>query len=263
MRRIAAPFLLGLPDTGMVFAKQLYVKWKGIGSSEASSLQVGRFEFNDASELIPKNLTLATLKRGRISRRLIGTVGFLDVGRSFDGFRYSFSKPTNDFTFAAATPTRGVFQTDGWGWNRAAFGYASFTHQWGTGNHAADTRVFVIDYDDFRHIVKTDNRPVAVRRNDLSNIRLQTRGAHSVHALTSKAGTVDALGWLALQTGKWGTQTLLAYAVDFEGGFQPKVLPKQKPWLRGGFTRGSGEGMRRSSRFYRRRGRVRGFRSST
>ena len=178
---LAAPFLLGLPDnatavapqgalglgsnyysangnnqnSGMVFAKQFYARFKGLGTSEANTLQVGRFEFNDGAELAPRNATLATLKRDRISQRLIGSFGWSDVGRSFDGVHYSYSKSTNDFTFVAATPTRGVFQTDGWGWNRAAFGYASFTHEWGRGNHAADTRVFALDYDDWRHILKT------------------------------------------------------------------------------------------------------------
>ncbi|MDP9114148.1 MAG: hypothetical protein M3O20_10765, partial [Acidobacteriota bacterium] len=138
---LAAPFLLGMPDnattaapqgalglgsnyysangnsrySGMVFAKQLYVRFKGLGANEANSLQVGRFEFNDGSELTPKNATLAVLKRDRVSQRLIGSFGWSDVGRSFDGLHYSYSKATNDFTFVAATPTRGVFQTDGWG----------------------------------------------------------------------------------------------------------------------------------------------------
>ena len=147
---LAVPFLLGMPTnataaapqgalglganyysangnnqySAMVFAKQLYARFKGLGASEANSLQVGRFEFNDGTELTPKNATLATLKRDRVSQRLIGTFGFSDVGRSFDGVRYSFAKPTDNFTFVAATPTRGVFQTDGWGWNRVGFGYA-------------------------------------------------------------------------------------------------------------------------------------------
>ena len=269
----AAPFLLGMPGTataaapqgalglgsnyysangnsqysGMVFPKQLYVRIKGLGPGEAGSLQVGRLEFNDGTELIPKNATLAALKRDRVSQRLIGTFGWSDVGRSFDGTRFSYSKPTNDFTFVAAIPTRGVFQTDGWGWNRAAFGYAAFTHEWEHGNHAADTRVFMLDYDDWRHVVKTDNRPAAVRAHETDNIRIETFGAHSLHALTTKAGDIDALAWGAVQTGRWGTQTQRAYALDFEGGFQPKVLArlkplaKLKPWLRGGFTMGSGD----------------------
>jgi hypothetical protein len=270
---LAAPFLLGLPDnataaapqgalglgsnyysangnsqySGMIFPKQLYARFKGLGASEAGTLQVGRFEFNDGSELTPKNPTLATLKRDRVSQRLIGAFGWSDVGRSFDGARFSFSKPTNDFTFVAAVPTRGVFQTDGWGWNRAAFGYGAFTHEWGRGNHAADTRFFILDYDDWRHIVKTDNRSAAARAGDKDNIRIETFGAHSLHAVTTSAGTIDALAWGAVQTGRWGTQTQLAYALDFEGGIQPKVLSRLKPlaqlkpWLRGGFTIGSGD----------------------
>ena len=269
---LAAPFLLGLPDhataaapqgalglgsnyysangnsrySGMVFAKQLYARFKGLGASEANTLQVGRFEFNDGSELVPKNPTLATLKRDRVSQRLIGSFGWSDVGRSFDGLHYSYSKPGNDFTFVVATPTRGVFQTDGWGWNRVGFGYVSFTHEWGSGKHAADTRVFMLDYDDWRHILKTDDRPLALRQGDTENIHIQTFGAHSTHVFTTTAGTLDALAWGAGQTGRWGTQTQLSYALDFEGGYQPEALPgplaKLKPWLRGGFTMGSGDG---------------------
>ena len=264
----AVPFLLGMPTTAtapapqgalglgsnyftangnhqyaaMAFAKQLYARYR-FGTRESQSLQAGRFEFNDGSELTPKNATLATLKRDRISQRLIGTFSFSDVGRSFDGLHYDWQQPgSSDFTFIGATPTRGVFQTDGWGWNRIAFGYAAYTKQWGHGNHAADTRFFVIDYDDFRHILKTDNRPVAVRKGDTENIHIQTWGAHSLHTLTTKAGTLDALAWGALQTGRWGTQTQLAYALDLEGGFQPAILSALKPWIRGGYTIGSGDG---------------------
>ena len=264
----AAPFLVDLPDTatapapqgalglgsnyysangnsqysGMVFAKQLFVRFKGLGGGEGSTLQVGRFEFSDGLELAPKNATLATLKRDHLSQRLIGTFGFSDVGRSFDGLHYSYDKPATDFTFVTALPTRGVFQTDGWGWNNVAFGYASYTHDWGSGNHAADTRFFAIDYDDWRPILKTDDRPVAIRRGDTENIRIQTWGAHSAHVFTTNAGIFDALGWGALQTGSWGTQTQFAYALDFEAGYQPKIAPKLKPWIRGGFTLGSGDG---------------------
>lgn len=264
---IAVPFLLGLPKnatapapqgalgfgssyyssngnrryTAMAFPKQLYARYH-FGDKKSSSLQAGRFEFNDGTELAPKNATLAALKRDRISQRLIGTFSFSDVGRSFDGLHYSWNQPNQDFTFVAATPTRGVFQTDGWGWNRIGFGYAAYTKDWGHGNHAADTRFFVIDYDDFRHILKTDNRPLAVRKGDTENIHIQTWGGHSIHAVTTNAGTVDALGWFAVQTGRWGTETQRAFAFDLEEGFQPAILPKIKPWLRGGYTYGSGDG---------------------
>ena len=134
---------------------------------------MGRFLFLDGSELAPKNTTLATLKRDRVSQRLLGDFGWSDVGRSFDGVHYSLSGSSDDFTFVSATPTRGVFQTDGWGWNKVGFGYAAYTHEWGKGRHSADTRIFDLEYDDWRHILKTDNRPAAVRKTDTENIRHQ------------------------------------------------------------------------------------------
>jgi hypothetical protein len=262
------PFLLGLPKTAtdpapqgglglgsnyysankneqnvaFIFPRQLYARFHSVGGYEGNKLQFGRFIFLDGSEMTPKNETLATLKRDRVGARLLGDFGFTDVGRSFDGVHFSSSSASSDFTFVAATPTRGVFQVDGWGWNRVGFGYAAYTHEWGTGKHAADTRVFVLEYDDWRHILKTDNRPTAVRKGDTENILIDTFGGHSVHAFTTDSGVFDLVAWGAVQTGRWGTEQQRAYAIDFEGGFQPAILPHLKPWLRGGFTEGSGDG---------------------
>ena len=264
----AVPFLLGLPtgatdpapqgalglgsnyftanggrqNTAMVFPKQLYVRIDGFAGSEGQTLQVGRFLVLDGSEIVPKSATLATVKRDRVSQRLLGDFGWSDVGRSFDGVHYSFTTPSDNITFIGAVPTRGVFQVDGWGWNQVGFGYGSFTHEWGSGNHAADTRFFVIEYDDWRPDLKTDNRPLAVRRGDTENILINTIGGHTLHAITTGSGTVDLLAWGAVQTGRWGTERQRAYAFDLEAGWQPKVLPKLKPWLRAGFTEGSGDG---------------------
>lgn len=262
---IAVPFLLDMPNkatapapqgalglgsnyftansnhqySAMAFAKQLYARYH---FNESNTLQTGRFEFNDGAELTPHSATLATLKRDRISQRLIGTFSFSDVGRSFDGLHYDWQNAGQDVTFVAATPTRGVFQTDGWGWNRIGFGYAAYTKEWGHGAHSADTRFFVIDYDDLRPILKTDNRPLAARKGDTENIHIQTWGAHSIHAITTGVGTFDGIAWFAGQTGRWGTQTQLAAAFDLESGYQPAILPALKPWIRGGYTYGSGDG---------------------
>ncbi len=264
----AVPFMLGLPtgatdaapqgalglgsnyysanhndqNTAGIFPKQLYIRLRKLGGIEGQSLQVGRFIFLDGNEVTPKDATLATLKRDRVTQRLIGDFGFSDVGRSFDGLHYDLTGGSNDLTFVSAVPTRGVFQTDGWGWNKVGFGYAAYTHEWGKGRHSADTRIFDIEYDDWRHILKTDNRPAAIRKTDTENIVINTVGGHSLHAISTGAGTIDALAWGAFQTGRWGTQEQLAYAWDLEGGFQPNILPRIKPWFRGGYTVGSGDG---------------------
>ena len=264
----SVPFLLGLPSTAvdaapqgalgfganyysantnrrnpaMIFPRQLYMRFHGLGGSDVNKLQIGRFIFQDGSELKPRSATLATLKRDRVSERLLGDFGFSDVGRSFDGVHFSSTTSSSDFTFVAAVPTRGVFQVDGWGWNKVGFGYAAYTHEWGTGRHGADTRLFVLEYDDWRHILKTDNRPTAVRKADTENIRIDTFGGHSLHAFTTTSGVFDVVAWGAVQTGRWGTEQQRAYALDVEAGFQPDILPALKPWLRGGFTGGSGDG---------------------
>jgi hypothetical protein len=264
----AVPFLLGLPEnasapgvqgglglganyysanernrnTAMIFPKQLYVRITSIGGSKAHMLKLGRFEFNDGTEVISKNATLTAVKATRIQQRILGGFGWTHVGRSFDGVHYSYTKSAGNFTFVGAIPTRGVFQTDGWGWNKTSFGYAAFTRPWGAGKHAAETRAFGLFYKDWRLVLKTDNRPLAVRRADLANLNVWMFGGHTVHAISSKPGTIDLMLWGAGQTGRWGVQDHRAGAVDAEAGFQPAILPKLKPWLRGGFYWGSGDG---------------------
>jgi hypothetical protein len=264
----SVPLLLGLPDNSvaagtqgqlglgasyyvannrsqyaaMAFAKQGFVRFKNLGGSASQSLKVGRFEFLDGSEVTPRDATLATVKRDRVVQRLIGNFGWSDVQRSFDGVQYLYSKPSGTFTFVGGLPTRGVFQTDGWGENDVAFGYAAFTRPWGSGSHSAETRVLGIYYDDWRSVLKTDNRPLAARRTDLDNIRIFTFGGHHLSAVGTQAGTLDFLAWAVGQTGKWGRLDQRSYAFDFEGGFQPAILRRVKPWFRVGYTSGSGDG---------------------
>ncbi len=157
----------GSQNAAMIFPKQLYVRFNSLVGSEAHKLQVGRFEFLDGSEVVPKNATLVLLRRDRVNARLLGNFGFTDVGRSMDGILYTYRMMEDTFAFTAAVPTRGVFQVDGWGWNRIAFGYGSYTHASGRGRHAADTRVFVIEYDDWRHVLKSDNRAAVARHSNL------------------------------------------------------------------------------------------------
>lgn len=260
----SVPFLIGLPDHAiaagtqgqlglgasyyvannksqysvMPFAKQGFLRFKNLGGSAAQSLKIGRFEFLDGSEVTPKDATLAAIKRDRIVQRLIGNFGWSHVQRSFDGLQYLYSKPAGTFTFVGAVPTRGVFQTDGWGETNTAFGYAAFTKPWGNN----ETRVLGIYYDDWRPILKTDNRSTAARKADLLNIRIFTYGAHHLSAVPTSAGTLDFLAWAVGQTGKWGRLDQRSYAVDFEGGFQPKIAGKLKPWFRAGYSKGSGDG---------------------
>ena len=256
----AVPILLGLPDNATapaprgqlglgasyraanggqdasIFPKQVYARFKfGAGKS---SLRVGRFEFLDGSETVPKNPTLAALKRDRINQRVIGTFGFSHVGRSFDGAQYQFKDSKNGVTNVMAfRPTEGVFQLNGLGEvDDVSAAYASYSRPLKN----ADARLFALYYHDGRpapQSVKTDNRPLPARQADSENIGITTIGAHYIGQFKQ----IDVLGWGALQTGSWGTLSHRANAFALEAGYQPKNS-KLKPWLRAGYFRSSGDG---------------------
>ena len=229
----------GNADAAGFFLKQGFVRIKG----ETSSLQLGRFEFFDGMEGKPKDPTLTALRASRIQQHLIGNFTFSNVRRSFDGGHYD--RTTSDgwnFTAVAAIPTRGVFQTDGWGWVKTPFFYASATHDLSYGQSNAEWRLFAIYYNDDRPLVKTDNRSAAARAHDLGGIDIGTFGGHYVQDVPTAAGTFDLLGWGAIQTGTWGTQTQKAGAANGELGFQPKGFGRLRPWMRGGMFWSSGDG---------------------
>ncbi len=263
----AAPFLLGLPEdavgvgaqgqlglggtyyvandrsrnAGMAFLKQGFLRFKNIGGNEAHSLRLGRFEFIDGTEIIPKNATLAALKRDRISQRLIGGFGWAHVMRSLDGFHYSYDPPAGNFTVIGAIPTRGVFQVDGWGPLETGFLYASWNTPFSAGKYSGELRLFGIYYHDWRHVLKTDNRAVSLRRQDMGNIRIGTFGGHYLHSAETAGGTLDFLVWGNEQTGRWGRLDHRAVAVAAEAGWQPRILPRLKPWVRGGYFYSTGD----------------------
>ncbi len=263
MLDIAAPILLGLPnkavqaapfgqyglgasyfaannkntDAAGIFVKQGFFRLKG----ETSSVQLGRFEFADGMEGKPKDATLTALRASRIQQHLIGIFTFSDVRRSFDGGHYDWTSNGWNFTAVGAIPTRGVFQTDGWGWVKTPFAYVALTRDAGFSHSNAEWRLFAIYYNDDRPLVKTDNRPAAARAHDFGNIDIGTFGGHYIQDATTKAGTFDLLGWGAVQTGTWGAETQKAAAGNAEAGFQPQGLGRLKPWMRGGFFWSSGD----------------------
>lgn len=229
-------------DTASVFPKQVYMRFKFGSEQKKQSLLVGRSEFFDGAEAVPKNKTLASLKADRIAQRLIGNFSFSDVGRSFDGGVYSLTDGGTNVTLMASRPTRGVFQVDGWNEIDVNLFYGALTRAVGSGSNAGDFRVFAIGYEDYRDsITKVDNRSAAAKAADHSSIDIATFGADYIHALETPAGTFDLLLWGAGQTGSWGTLTQRAYAYAAEGGWQLPV-PVLRPWLRGGYDYGSGDG---------------------
>jgi len=98
----------------------------------------------------------------------------------------------------------------------------------------------VIEYDDWRRVLKTDNQPPSLQTANTGNIVINTFGGHSIHALDTDAGTIDLMVWGLGQTGRWGVQKQRSGALDAEAGFQPRTT-RLKPWIRGGYTWSSGD----------------------
>lgn len=250
---LAAPALLGLPDHAIapaprgqlglgatyfaangdenavgLFPKQAFVRWK----SGTHALRAGRFEFNEGSEVAPKNATLAALKNARVAQRLIGAFGFSHVGRSADGVHYVFNRDALNVNAALFRPTQGAFNVEGLGEvDDVGLGYASLNYS----RPNADERIFLITYSDRRDLVKTDNRPASVRAQDFGDIEIATIGGHYLALF----GKTDVLVWLALQGGDWGALEHHAGALALEAGYHfdgPRAAA-----VRGGIFRSSGD----------------------
>jgi hypothetical protein len=229
-------------NTAGLFLKQGFFRWRALGGVAGQSLKVGRWEFSDGAEVAPKNAILGSLKRDRISQRLLGTFGFSDVGRSFDGAQYSLNARNLNVTALLARPTQGVFQVNGWPELNINIFYGAVTGQFGGDRSPGEWRAFGLGYDDYRHgVVKTDNRSAAAKSADTGSIAIGTYGGHYLQVIVTPAGPLDLLAWGAVQTGAWGALTQRAGAYALEAGWQPAGLDRVGPWVRGGFDYGSGD----------------------
>lgn len=240
----ATYFAVNGKQDASIFLKQAFIYFKEI--KKKASLKIGRFEFNDGLEVVPKNATLASLKRERISQRLIGAFGWSHVGRSFDGvqFGYNINKDTN-LTIFSARPTEGAFQLHGWNELNVDLHYASLTKALKTQKTENEFRAFFIHYHDGRNVLKSDNRSAADRQADiLNNIRLNTVGGNWLSTFKAGSGTIDLLAWGVGQFGSWGNQDHRAGAFALEAGYQfggSKFAKLVKPWVRIGYNRSSGD----------------------
>lgn len=221
-----------------LFLKQGFVRVKGIFGDGPSSVRIGRFEFADGTETVPKDSTLTVLKRDRIAHRLIGNFGFTHVGRSLDGVQLVRGTPRTNITLLAARATRGVFQVNGWGELDTDIVYGALTRSVGKAS-TGEWRVFAFHYHDGRNLLKTDNRPAAARSADHDNIRLTSVGGNYLQTFASGPGKFDVLLWGVGQFGHWGVLDHRAGAFAGEAGFQPKL--KLKPWLRWGYFYSTGD----------------------
>jgi alginate export protein len=165
------------------------------------------------------------------------------VQRAFDGVQFSLNSRQNNFTFFGARPTEGVFQVKGMDELEVDIYAGTYTRSISTKRNAGQLRVFAMGYIDHRTLIlKTDNRPQALRSADKGKIEIATYGLDYAHVYNmERAGKLDFLVWGALQDGSWGNQTQHASAFVGEAGWQLPVTVL-KPWISAGYSYGSGDG---------------------
>ncbi len=218
-----------------LFVKQAFVRFKNVGA-KGNMARVGRIEFVDGTESAPSDSALAWVKRERVAHRVLANFAFSASQRSYDALHVARATPKYNLTLMAGMPTQGVFELNGQSTLsdvRVGYGALTVPSSW------ADFRVFGIRYEDRRRIAKVDNRPAAVRTTDLSAVKVNTLGAHLLVAQPVGSAKTDVLLWGALQGGDWGAQSHTGHAFAVEGGVQPALAGK--PWLRVGFSQGSGD----------------------
>jgi Alginate export len=218
------------------FLKQGFIRYD---AGEDKNIRLGRVEFVEGAETKPKNPTIAWLQPNRVAQRLIGNFGFTNAQRSFDDIDAHYGEGTWDVTFMAGRADQGVFNMNGNPEINVDIQYLAYTKSdW---SDRFLWRVFAIGYHDGRTgLTKTDNRPLPVRLEDHSNIRVGTYGGNFMTAIPAGSGQFDFVGWGAVQNGRWGVEGQKSGAATGEGGYQ-FLHVASTPWLRGGYWWSSGD----------------------
>jgi hypothetical protein len=215
--------------------RQAFVRFRS--ADARTTFRLGRLEFADGAEAVPRDPALAALKRDRINQRLIATFNY--ALRSFDGGQFNYTGNEWNVTAMVARVVEGSFQVRAFDEIDVALAYGAFTRQLASRRASSEARLFVLYYNDGRTVLKTDNRPSNALEADRQSIRLATPGAHWISMIRAGPGTADLLLWGAGQFGRWGSQQHVAGEVAAEIGYRFPV--GIQPWVRAGYFRSTGD----------------------
>ena len=197
------------------------------------ALRMGRQDIKLGAEVSYPEPSWKYLKAARLGERLVGTVGWTHVERSYDSGTLLVDNGHHAFYAFAGRPTTGVFDADSAyrPLHDLVLGGATFTAKRGEWLPNTELGAFVIAYDDDRE---------ATSGGIVGGVEVYTFGASALGVYPLGAAQLDALGWIAGQTGDYGGNDHGAYAGIFEAGVQlPNLFGK--PWLRAGINFASGD----------------------
>jgi hypothetical protein len=226
-QRSATP---GSSSTESIRLRQGYLD---VRLAEGSFLRAGRQDINMGTMIGYDDGAWSWLKKKRLSQRLVGSVGWTNGERSYDGV--SGVADLEDFFIHAfaAQPTKGVFDIEDAYKTQDGILLAGLDFTVKRDRLLQDTEftAFAIVYDDVRSKTKSALG---------SSLQIYTLGASAMGIYPLGPGRVDALLWVAGQWGDYGDLDHAAWALLAEAGYQ---LPELflKPWLRVGVNAASGD----------------------
>ena len=210
--------------------RQLYLD---VRPTESTSLRAGRQDVRLGRQTSYPEPDWTYLKNARVGERLVGTVGWSQVERSYDGFSGGLDQGEHSLYAFAVRPTTGVFdaETGYRDQEHIQLGGLAWTLKRGAGIDHTEVSLFGIGYEDDR---PTDEGGLPKK------VELGTLGASIVGIYPVGPGKLDAMLWTAGQFGTYNGLDHRAAAVLAEVGYQLADVPFQ-PWFRVGVNYASGD----------------------
>jgi hypothetical protein len=210
--------------------RQLYLD---VRPTESTSLRAGRQDVRLGRQTSYPEPDWTYLKNARVGERLVGTVGWSQVERSYDGFSGGLDQGEHSLYAFAVRPTTGVFdaETGYRDQEHIQLGGLAWTLKRGAGIDHTEVSLFGIGYEDDR---PTDEGGLPKK------VELGTLGASIVGIYPVGPGKLDAMLWTAGQFGTYNGLDHRAAAVLAEVGYQLADVLFQ-PWFRVGVNYASGD----------------------
>ncbi|OGL47652.1 MAG: hypothetical protein A2149_00905 [Candidatus Schekmanbacteria bacterium RBG_16_38_11] len=221
-----------------IFLKNAYINFNDPFNIGISG-RFGRFDYIDGLEVMTDSEKFNFLKKIRIGHRLISSMDWTAVSRSFDGGEISYDHRKFNLMAGITRPTQGGFEVDGEDEiEDLDLVYSSLTIKKSELIPDTELRIFYIYYDDDRNVTQRVDNTLSPSSD--VDIRVHTLGFNLVGIYKLGKGEIDTLLWAAFQFGDWYNLDHEAYALSAEIGYQSKNLPL-KPWIRGGYFISSGD----------------------
>lgn len=221
----------GRHDAGQLQLRKAHVEWRPV---PALFLRAGRQDVRLGAEIAYPEPDWRYLKTLRLAERLVGKVGWSHVERANDAITGGYDFPGHRVDGFVARPTTGVFEVDRGmrPLHDVSYGGAIWTVKRDTLLPDTELSLFGLVYDDERPV---DEGGLA------DGVRVYTFGASWLGVYDVGPGRLDALLWVAAQTGDFDGDDHRAAAGLAEVGWQMPDWPLA-PWLRAGVNVASGDG---------------------